>query len=73
MTKIRFILSLQERLSGLPKDDLEERLSFYSEMIEDRMEEGLSEEDAVAAIGNMDDLISRIVADIPLAKLGKEK
>ncbi|MBQ7034585.1 MAG: DUF1700 domain-containing protein [Clostridia bacterium] len=73
MTKLRFILSLQERLSCLPQDDLEERLSFYSEMIEDRMEEGLSEEEAVAAIGSVDEIAEQIIAEIPLAKLAKEK
>ena len=73
MTKLRFILSLQERLSCLPQDDLEERLSFYNEMIEDRMEEGLSEEEAVAAIGSVEEIAEQIVAEIPLAKLAKEK
>ena len=42
---------LREELMGLPQDEIEERLDFYSEMIEDRMEEGLSEEVAVAEIG----------------------
>lgn len=39
MTKLQFLMALHEKLSGLPRE--EERLSFYSEMIEDRMEEGL--------------------------------
>ena len=50
MTKIKFLIELHNRLSGLPKDDVEERLSFYSEMIEDRIEDGLSEEEAVEAV-----------------------
>ncbi len=54
MTKIEFLRSLRDKLSGLPEDDREERLRFYTEMIEDRMEEGLSEEDAVAAIGSVE-------------------
>lgn len=68
MTKLRFLLLLQDRLSGLPQDDVEERLNFYSEMIEDRMEEGLSEEEAVAAVGAIDEIAAQIVADIPAAK-----
>ena len=44
MTKINFILLLSEKLKNLPEKEVEERLSFYSEMIEDRMEEGFSEE-----------------------------
>lgn len=73
MNKQEFLVKLRRGLSGLPKDDIEERLTFYSEMIDDRMEEGLSEEDAVCEIGNIDELISQIVADIPLTKLVKEK
>ncbi|MBQ2675880.1 MAG: DUF1700 domain-containing protein [Clostridia bacterium] len=73
MTKLRFILSLQDRLSGLPQDDVEERLSFYSEMIEDRMEEGFSEEEAVSAVGSVDEIAAQIIADIPLTKIAKEK
>ena len=73
MTKIKFLLTLNEKLSGLPKEDVEERLNFYSEMIEDRMEEGLSEEEAVAAIGSIDEIASQIVDDIPLSKIAKEK
>ncbi len=73
MTKMRFILSLQERLAGLPREELEERLSFYSEMIEDRMEEGLSEEEAVAAVGTVDEIFAQVVAETPLAKIAKER
>ena len=51
MTKNEFLARLRARLSDLPPDEVDERLNFYSEMIDDRMEEGLSEEEAVAAIG----------------------
>ena len=73
MTKLKFLLSLQERLTGLPRHEVEERLNFYSEMIDDRMEEGLSEEDAVAAIGSVDQIAAQIVADVPLTKIAVEK
>lgn len=42
MTKQDFLTRLRKGLSGLPQDDIEERLKFYGEMLEDRMEEGLS-------------------------------
>ena len=73
MTKIKFLLSLHDKLSGLPQDEVEERLNFYSEIIEDRMEEGLSEEDAVAAVGSVDEIAEQIVAQIPLSKMAMEK
>ncbi len=73
MTKLEFILSLHDRLSGLPQDDIEERLNFYLELIEDGMEEGLAEEEAVRAIGSVDEIVDQIIADIPFAKIAKEK
>lgn len=73
MTKLNFILSLSEKLSALPKDEVEERLHFYTEMIEDRMEEGLREEDAVAAVGDIDEIAAQIVEEIPLGKIAAGK
>lgn len=68
MTKLKFLISLHDRLSGLPAKDIEERLNFYSEMIEDRMEEGLSEEEAVAQVGSIDEIAAQIAAEIPAEK-----
>ena len=73
MNKQEFLAQLRKGLSGLPKDDIDERLMFYSEMIDDRMEDGISEETAVCEIGTVDELVSQIIADIPLGKLVKEK
>lgn len=73
MLKQAFLNELREGLSGLPQEDVEERLTFYGEMIDDRMEEGLSEEEAVAQIGTVDEIVAQTVADIPLTKLVKEK
>ena len=73
MTKLEFILSLRDRLSGLPQDEVSERLSFYSEMIEDRMEEGLSEQEAVSQIGSVQEIAAQISAEIPLVKIAKHK
>ena len=73
MNKQEFLAQLRKGLSGLPKEDIDERLTFYSEMIDDRMEDGIPEETAVCEIGTVDELVSQIIADIPLGKLVKEK
>ncbi|MBQ6847987.1 MAG: DUF1700 domain-containing protein [Clostridia bacterium] len=73
MNKQEFLECLRKGLSGLPQEDIEERLTFYSEMIDDRMEEGITEEDAVSRIGSVDTIVSQIKADIPLAKLVRGK
>ena len=73
MTKVKFLLALNEKLVGLPQNEVEEHLSFYVEMIEDRIEDGMSEEEAVAAAGSVDEIAEEIIANIPLYKIAKEK
>ena len=73
MTKLRFLAALEDKLSGLPKEEVQERLRFYSEMIDDRMEEGIPEEEAVVAVGKVDEIAEQVVADVPLVKLVGEK
>lgn len=73
MNKQEFFAQLRKGLSGLPQDEIEERLTFYGEMIEDGIEEGLSEEEAVAAVGSVDEIVKQIVAEIPLTKIAKER
>ncbi len=71
MTKQEFLQQLQNGLNELPKAEIDERIAFYSEMIDDLLEEGLSEEDAVAKIGNVDEVVTQIVADNHFVKLSQ--
>lgn len=64
MKKQEFLLKLQIKLLGLPKKDINERISFYSEMIDDRIEEGLSEEEAVNDIGSIDEVADGIKREV---------
>lgn len=73
MNKQEFLEQLRIRLEGFPQSEVEERLSFYSEMIDDRVEDGLPEEEAVSQVGTVDEVADQIVAEIPLSKLVKEK
>ena len=72
MNKTEFLGELRRRLKGLPQNEVEERLTFYSEMIDDRIEEGVPEEDAVQEIGNVDAIVAQILEDVPLWGIVKE-
>lgn len=72
VTKAEFIQELEARLSGLPKKEVSDRVAFYSEMIDDRIEEGLSEEAAVADVGTVKGIVKQIINEIPLGKIAKE-
>lgn len=73
MSKQEFLEQLRKGLSGLPQTDIEEHLNFYAEIIEDRIEEGLSEEEAVSAVGSASEIAAHIIVDIPLTKIAKER
>lgn len=60
MNKLEFLRKLRKGLSGMPRAEKEERLNFYEEMIEDYIEEGLSEEQAVQKIGEVEDIVFQI-------------
>ena len=73
MLKQEFLNALREGLNGLPEADIEERIAFYGEMIDDRIEEGRTEEAAVAEIGTVEEVVQQIVEETPLTRLVKEK
>ncbi|MBQ7372922.1 MAG: DUF1700 domain-containing protein [Blautia sp.] len=73
MNRAEFLEGIQKRLSGFPQEDIDERISFYGEMIDDRMEDGITEEEAIAGIGTVDLVVEQIMSETPLAKLVKEK
>lgn len=73
MNKQEFLEKLRKRLSGLPQEDINERLTFYGEMIDDRIEDGLSETEAVEQIGSIDNIAEQVIADTPVTKIAKEK
>ncbi len=73
MNKQEFLYELRLALKGLPQGEIEERIGFYGEIIDDRIEEGLSEEDAVSGLGSVKGIVSQIMAEIPLSRLVKEK
>ena len=50
MNKQEFLYELKGKLWALSEEEKKSSLEYYTEMIDDRMEDGLSEEEAVAAI-----------------------
>ena len=73
MNKQVFLEELRKSLAGFPQDEVDGRLAFYGEMIDDRIEEGLAEEEAVAELGPVDRIAEQTVSEIPIQKLVKEK
>ena len=73
MNKQEFLGALRRGLLGLPEEDIENSVEFYSEMIDDRIDEGMSEDEAVADIGSANEVIQQILSEASLTKLVKRK
>ena len=73
MRKQQFLYELKKRLSGLPAKEAAERLNFYSEMIDDKIEDGLSEEEAIRDIGTTESVAAEILAEAPVITATAER
>lgn len=50
MNKNDFNAELRKELNGLPDSDIQRSIDFYTEMIEDKIEDGMTEENAVSEL-----------------------
>ena len=73
MNKCEFLTRLALELNGLPREDTERWLEYYKEMLDDRIEDGMSEEEAVASLGDPAKIVREILAQTSFTKLIKNK
>ena len=73
MNKTEFLDELRACLAGLPGEDIARSLDYYTEAIADRVEDGMTEEEATADLGSPKEIAERILAEIPLTRLVKNK
>ena len=66
MDKLDFLMQLENLLHQLTKADRQRSIDYYGEIIDDRMEDGLSEEEAVAAVGTAEEVAQSILAETPV-------
>lgn len=64
MRKEEFLTALRAGLTGLSPEGVEKLVEFCSEMIDDRIEDGLTEEEAVAAAGPLDELVKQAKSEL---------
>ena len=73
MNKKEFISILEKRLNGIPKQDIDNTIEYYNEIIMDKQDDGLSEEEAINSLGTIDEIINLTLSEISMPKLVKEK
>ena len=64
MTRVEFLTQLDHKLSALSKEEADQYLDYYAEMLADRMEDGMSEEEAVASLESVDTIAARILGAV---------
>ena len=69
MSRDAFIGELRHRMAGLPQETVERTVEYYGELIADSMEDGLTEEEAVARLGSLDEIVASVVKDTPLTQI----
>ena len=69
MTKADFLQLLERALSQLSDEERRANLEYYSELLDDMMEEGMSETEATAKLGSPNQIARHILQEMPLSKL----
>ena len=72
MTREQFLNDLSAALSGMKEEEREGVVSYYAEMIDDRMEAGMSEEAAVKAMEPVQVIAGRVLEEAGMGET-KEK
>lgn len=69
MNKSEYLDSIRSKLTGLPEKDINSAIEYYEEAIEDRIEDGLTEEQAIKAVGTPEEIAEKILMDSSIPKL----
>ncbi len=73
MNKAEFLEELKRRIQEYPVEETEKSMEYYAEMIDDRMEDGMSESEAVASLGAVEQIAEQIKCELPITTLVKQK
>lgn len=73
MSKEEYLNGLKEKLAENNIPGIDAMIDFYDEAISDRMEDGMSEDDAVAAMEDTDSIVKAAKLDRPIAALMADK
>lgn len=73
MNKETFLRELEKQLGQLKPEERKRQTGYYSELLDDMMEDGLSEAAAVEKLGDSRELAAEILRQQPLSELMKSR
>lgn len=72
MNKQEYLEALNQALSGIPESEKQKTLDYYTEIIDDAMEEGEEEASIIARLDSPSDIGRRLIDETPLRKFVTE-
>ena len=69
MSKADFLRLLERALMQLSEEERQKNLEYYSELLDDMLEEGMTEAEATAKLGSPNQIAQSILQEMPLGKL----
>ncbi len=73
MKREEFFINLRESLATVPNKQAQKIIDFYSESIDDKIEDGMSEEEAIASFDPPEKIKEDVVKEIPFTTLVQNK
>ncbi len=73
MNKAEYLKAVEEKLVGVSKADKERFLDYCRELIEDGMEEGMTEDEAIQTLGSPEQMAGQLLLDTKLPEQEKTK
>ncbi len=73
MNKQQFLDALSRGLSQLPPEEIDKQTAYYSELIDDMLEDGMTEHEAVSRLGSVHEIYESILQEMPLPLLVKTR
>lgn len=73
MNKQEYLEALRRALQQMPPEEREKQLAYYDELISDMCEDGMSEKEATAKLGDASAVAAELLTALPLGTLVKSR
>ena len=73
MSRAEFLRHLRWRLAQMPQSEIEKNVAYYDEMFSDMIEDGMTEEEAAARLGDPEEIAKELLRDMPMSELVRSR
>ena len=73
MSRAEFLRLLRWRLAQMPQSEIEKNVAYYDEMFSDMIEDGMTEEEAAARLGDPEEIAKELLRDMPMSELVRSR